>query len=180
MKALSKALAGDPDGTDALPSWGVGGGLLEGNYWPSKVDFEHKFVDVAGSNTRMPIYEGWNSHRADLLQSGCCPSSYCLLNGSYTTQKLDPQDLDMVVAIKHDPGSPTDSAQLPGILALLQGPGMKAAYRCDAYPLVILPEDHADYEHVTAKGVAYWLKWFGQDRSGHAKGRVWSKLSGLR
>jgi len=164
-----------PAAADNLPGFSSSGHLPPGDYWPSRTDFHQRFVDVGASKTRRPIANGWASHRSDLVACGCAPDSACLLDGSYTSSKADPGDIDLVVIF----APPRDSKSFTATLALLRGPNMKAKYCCDAYPLIALPVTHPKYATVTEKGLAYWRKWFGHDRSGAPKGRVWSRLDGL-
>ncbi len=163
----------------SLPAWSSVGILPEGDYWPSRGAFEERLVDMGGSKSRKPIYAGWNRHRLALLGVGCDSQSPVLLNGSYTTDKVDPGDLDLVVFFPFDPEQPADQAQFCANIQLLQGAKMKAEFLCDAYPVPVLPEDHPDYARVTGKAVEYWLRWFGTDRAKRKKGRIWSRLKGL-
>lgn len=50
-----------------LPAFNQDGLLPPGDYAPTRADFEARFVKVL-SGTREGIYEGWNRHRADLMQ----------------------------------------------------------------------------------------------------------------
>ncbi len=38
---------------------------------------------------------------------------------------------------------------------LLSGPGAKPEFNCDAYPVLVLPEEHPEYEAVTGRGRRY-------------------------
>ncbi len=99
----------------------------------------------------------------------------CMLDGSYTTSKLDPGDIDLVVEV--------DAALFLGsarVQELLSGPAARSEFCCDAYPLIVFPENDPNYEAVTAQGRAYWRKWFGRDRQNREKGRVWAKARGFR
>jgi len=56
---------------------------------------------------------------------------------------------------------------------------MKTRFSCDAYPIYVLPAGHPHYRRVTVAAVRYWTKWFGKDRLGNRKGRVWTAASGM-
>ena len=164
-----------PDCTLDLPEFTEDGVLPEGDYAPPRTAFEDRFVT---SPARVRIYAGWNRHRAALLGAGLPASARQLLDGSFTEAKEEPGDIDLVVAID------TTSDQLDGlsgspILILLRGPGMKAEYSCDAYPLFVLPESDPLYLAVTVKFIRYWTKWFGTTRQQVPKGRVWATTGGL-
>lgn len=163
-----------PDPT-LLPSFNGNGNLPPGDYWPSTAEFEARFVSVPCSVSRLPIYHGFNRHRAELLAHGVANEAPCLLDGSFTTTKCDPEDIDLVVEV--------DQSTLLGsqrLQQLLSGPNAKPEFSCDAYPLIVYEDSHPDYKSVTEDGRAYWTKWFGTDRLGNAKGRVWSNVGGFR
>lgn len=163
-----------------LPGWSAHGALPAGDYWPTQGSFEAVLVRVEGSSTRAAIYSGWNSHRSALRTVGCDDMACCLLNGSYTTTKQDPNDLDLVVFLDVDPDDADSVTRFERAAPLLQGPKAKDPYLCDAYAVPVLPRSHPDHEAVTAKAKAYWLKWFARDRAGRLKGRVWTRLGGFR
>lgn len=163
-----------------IPDFVAEGHLPPGDYLPSFDEFERSFVDIDGSNTRRVIYENWTRHREDLLERGCDPESRILLNGSYTTNKLDPQDMDLAVFIEVDTRIPDQKELVQRLSEILQGPKMKDDYSCDAYPVFVLPQDHPQYVNFTLASVAYWIKWFGTARSGSEKGRVWAHAGGLK
>jgi hypothetical protein len=175
MDSLDKLPAG---ARNALPDFSANGAapnsLPPGHYFPSKSDFEERFV--AGSRRRTIIYDGWNEHRNALLEAGLPAIARELLNGSFTTSKNEPGDIDLAVEVPDAHAVLTDTQRWKPIVALLQGPEMKKDYECDAYPIFILPADHADYASVTLEGIRYWTKWFGRTRNGACKGRVWTTV----
>lgn len=162
-----------------LPGFGPNDALPPGDYAPARADFEIRFVSVPSSSTRIDIYDGWNRHRAALLQAGLPTDSRQILNGSFTTAKPSPGDLDLAVEVPIT-SAEYDSLSKPSpVMELLTGPGMKSDFGCDAYPILMLPASHSDYDTVTLKAISYWLKWFGTARDGSAKGRVWATAGGL-
>lgn len=158
-----------------LPPFDAQGNLPSGDYWPDEATFEECFVSVRGSSSREKIYVGFKSHRVALLAAGVEDDSKCMLDGSYTTTKLDPEDIDLVVEVDGDCYLQSERLQ-----ALLSGPHSKPAFCCDAYPVLVFPEDHPHYEKATAEGRRYWHKWFGRDRANSPKGRVWATARGFR
>lgn len=139
-----------PDALDELPNLGglpstlpifaANGGLAQGDFAPSRLEFENRFV-TTGSVKRLEIYEGWHNHRQALLTDGLAPVSRQLLNGSFTTAKAEPGDIDLATVV------PLGSSQRPlrpdePIGRLLLGPRMKTRYNCDAYPIYVLPPAH--------------------------------------
>lgn len=104
-----------------------------------------------------------------------------LLNGSYTSAKESPGDIDIAVEapMSHSRDLANFAPDHP-IARLLLGSLMKPAYHCDAYPIYALPKSDAYYAAVTARAIEYWTKWFGRARSGTPKGRLWATTGGLR
>jgi hypothetical protein len=162
----------------SLPAFASNLALPQGDFAPTKSEFEARFVSV-GSPDRSGIYSGWADHRRALLGDGLPPVSRQLLDGSYTTGKADPGDLDLAVEVPLA-GDERPPAPEEPIGRLLLGARMKPRFNCDAYPIYSLPVDHPLHERVTAPAVRYWTKWFGTDRHGETKGRVWSETRGLR
>ena len=161
-----------------LPTLTSAGHLPPGDFAPSRVQFEAAFVNT--SPGRKEIYLGWNRHREALSADGLMEEARQLLNGSFTTSKLEPADLDLAVEV------PTTTSELASlqegspVLRLLLGPESKKEFSCDAYPIYCLPENDPAYEAVTVQGVRYWTKWFARTREGKFKGRVWARVGGFR
>jgi hypothetical protein len=176
MRAAMALFPGTISGLPPLTDEGV---LPAGDYAPTRAEFERSFVDAGNSARRAEIYAGWNRHRNRLQQDGLAPSARELLDGSFTSSRWEPRDIDIVVEY---PVTSTELSMLTPtspIVRLLQGSLMKLEYDCDAYPLYTLPEDDPAYEKVTVAGLRYWIKWFGRTRLGVEKGRVWASVGGF-
>lgn len=168
-----------PSTTSGLPALTDEGLLPTGDYAPSRAEFERAFVDAGNSSRRAEIYAGWNRHRKRLQQDGLAPSARELLNGSFTSSRWEPGDIDIVVEY---PVTSTELAMITPtspVARLLQGSVTKLDYDCDAYPLYSLPENDPAYEKVTVAGLRYWMKWFGRSRVGIEKGRIWASVGGF-
>jgi hypothetical protein len=151
--------------------------LPPGDYIPSREVFEKRFV--SGSDRRAEIYKGWTRHRKALQDAGLPETARQLLNGSFTTSKPTPVDIDIAVEVPDAHEVFEDTAKLQAIVSLLSGPDMKLEFDCDAYPIFVLPVGHPDYVRTTLEAIRYWTKWFAQTRSRHCKGRVWSTVGGF-
>jgi len=156
------------------------GELFPGDYAPTINEFEEIFVNIGNRIQRNEIYNGWKSHRRDLLKDGLNQEARILLNGSYTTKKHSPNDVDLAVEVPITSESLNTADHNGPILRLLKGPEMKYIYNCDAYPIYILPEDDPNYSVITLAGVRYWTKWFARNRQNEYKGRVWARVRGLK
>jgi len=176
---MRTAMALFPNTISGLPPLTHEGLLPPGDYAPARAEFERPFVYVGNAARRAEIYAGWNRHRNQLQQDGLAPSARELLDGSFTSSRWDPRDIDIVVEY---PVTSMDLSMLTPtspIVRLLQGRLVKSDYDCDAYPLYSLPEDDPAYEKVTVAGLRYWMKWFGRTRLGVEKGRVWASVGGF-
>lgn len=153
-----------------LPAFDQNGNLPAGDHRPSRTDFESRFVNVPNSTTRQIIYNGWNLYRSALQTVGVDAANLMMLDGSFTTSKRDPADLDLAVEV--------DVADISAAGRLLTGPAMKPQYYCDAYGIPVYPAGSP--EHASTEAMrAYWRKWFGLDRAGNQKGIVSATVGGL-
>jgi len=163
-----------------VPLFMADGCLAPGDFLPSRIEFESRFVNVGDIARRNLIYDGWNRHREVLRHAGVPGTARELLDGSYTTAKESPGDIDIAVEVPL--GDSGQLANLPPdhpIVSLLQGPLTKSAYFCDAYPIYSLPKTDPLHATVTTEAIRYWTKWFGRSRDGAPKGRVWATTGGL-
>jgi hypothetical protein len=163
-----------------IPQFTAEGSLPPGDFQPSRREFEERFVEAGERAQRAAIYRGWNSHRRELVRAGLAETSRQLLNESYTSAKDSPADVDIAVEVPVSrSGQIASFTSDHPIGRLLMGPQMKAEYHCDAYPIYTLPKGDPHYASVTVRAIEYWTKWFGRDRAGTAKGRVWATTGGL-
>lgn len=164
--------------TLALPQPDSHGLLPPGDYRPVAAEFEARFVGATAR--RGEIYDGWNRHRAALQSAGLAESCRQLLDGSFTTAKAEPGDIDIAVEVPITyPRLLAPEERDEAVRRLLSGPGAKGAFECDAYPIYCLPQDDPRFDVVTRAAIRYWTKWFGTTRDGRLKGRVWATIGGL-
>lgn len=163
---------------DSIIGFGVDGLLPPGDYELRRERFEALFV--SRSERRRIIFDGWSRHREALLRDGLAAHTFQLLDGSFTTDKREPGDLDLAVEVPITSEVLAKSTAETPVLRLLRGPEMKTAFHCDAYPIYRLPSDDPGFEAVTTRAIRYWTKWFAQTRDGRTKGRVWARTGGLR
>ena len=131
------------DGT--MPDFTPEGSLPPGDFRPSAVEFESRFVRHGDSAKRNAIYQGWQRHRDALMRSGLPARSRQLLDGSFTTAKPSPGDIDIAVEFPTDAPTLVSMTDAHPTLRLLQGPDMKASFHCDAYPIFVLPASDPMY-----------------------------------
>ncbi len=89
------------------------------------------------------------------------------MDGSFTTLKPNPSDIDVVNFI--------DISDLDDHLALFDMNHSvgetKRKYNIDGYIVVVVPADHEHYDTIQ-KHIDYWRKWFGRDRNANPKGLI--------
>ena len=118
---------------------------------------------------RAMIHEGLTKFLTELSQAGVSATAW--VNGSFVTQKIDPDDCDLVLCCD---GVAVDALP-PAVQALLvkqfktEKAQVKVDYHCDAYMLCEFPE--TDPRHEGGLRVrAYWRGQFGFDHRDQPKG----------
>lgn len=121
------------------------------------------------SSTRREIFDGWMGLRDTMSNVVSLRKQW--LDGSYVTTKEDPGDADLVVHLDGTEVEALDAIAEATLKGLVAGPGTKAAWHCDSYPLVEYPPGHA-LRALYEQALSYWATFFGHDRSGVPKGIV--------
>lgn len=153
-----------------LPPFGDDGLLPPGRH-PATVDeVRAALVDAfEGSATRAAIFGYWLDLRAALGELVPVRSQW--LDGSFTTSKPDPADLDLVTVVD----GPTFD-ELPRHRRLLVGSLIEGTYTeqfwsCDSNPLFRYPEGDLGH-HASVVVAERWESYFGHTRDGDEKGFV--------
>ncbi|GAB2556810.1 DUF6932 family protein [Spirosoma aerophilum] len=131
------------------------------------VDFEKRFVaDFVQSTTRQTIFTGLLEYLGDvgmLLTDLSYKGTWRVwLNGSFTTQRLNPNDVDLLNVFDNDSLFEQHKSQFEPLFA----GNASARYGVDAYFLLT---DNSDR---TTELTNYWQQQFGTDRNGRAKGII--------
>lgn len=124
------------------------------------------------STTRLPIMNGLEAIAAELNKSGLNLEVW--VNGSFLTEKLNPEDSDIAVRFRGDEFEQATPEQR-AILEWAANTDLVTSHMCDCYPFPEWPEGHQLYAHGQWRR-AYWLKQFGFDRSETPKGLAVLKL----
>jgi hypothetical protein len=153
-----------------------GNGYLEpGIHAMSEDEVKSDFVDAfPTSTTREKIHKGYIRHGAELEAIGIGGEKY--LDGSFTTMKTDPGDIDMVVFADADllDALPADVQQK--FRALVAGKVTQQSHMCDCYFCpTVKDEQHPAFDQLRAQR-KYWLGEFCFDRSDQPKGIVSVKV----
>lgn len=129
-------------------------------------EFETTFVaNIENSKRRPLIFENYQRYLSDFKEI-ITPKFKNWVNGSFTTLKSEPNDIDIVNIVDYS----NNLNQKEYLLnAFLTGGGSKDNYLVDAYFVPVYPSDDPRYKFVTEIQIEYWSKWFGHDRNQKTK-----------
>ncbi|NMC73975.1 MAG: hypothetical protein GYA56_06415 [Geobacteraceae bacterium] len=149
----------------------------KGNPYPrdlieiSLAEVERLLVDgFPESVTRKGIYSGYLRYLND-FSIAVCPEWTQWLNGSFTTAKIDPQDIDVVNFVDFRYITPRIER------FLTPNHGKNVHYPVDGYLVQLFPQNDERFLKITCKRLQYWRKWFGNDRLDNKKGIMQVKVS---
>lgn len=133
-------------------------------------DVELNFVAAfPHSTTRPTILLGYKAHLSEL--QSLVPGFEQLIDGSFTSNKADPGDIDLVVFVDGDQIDRLSSDQQAKFLDLVSNKLTKSRYLCDAYFCPTYPATHPKFDASRLQR-KYWIGEFGYDRSDIPKGIV--------
>ena len=127
-------------------------------------EFERKYVsDYPHSVSRAKIFSKYRQYLRDFR--GTVGVSFTQwINGSFTTTKPDPSDIDVVNLVD----STSAAAHETKLRSFLTVGGSLNVYRVDGYLVQVYPTDDPRY-YVTQMSLNYWASWFGFDLQGNEK-----------
>lgn len=98
------------------------------------------------------------------------------VDGSFLTQKIDPEDVDLLLRFSGDFYDNATLEQAETIRWFAEE-DLKSLHHCDCYIWVELPCDHAAYME-SEWSRSYWIRQFGFSRRNERKGIAVIELSG--
>lgn len=122
-------------------------------------DIRANFVEhprFSQSRTRKKIFDGFSRYRSD-LRDLLEHDGFEWIGGSFTTAKLDPNDIDVVNGICIRDGD-------KNIGPFTVHGGSKMRYNVDGYVFPVYEKDDPQYETVTKKWALYWSLCFMRSR----------------
>lgn len=157
-----------------IPEFNEYGNLPRGFHKPSISEFKLRFVeDFDASATRKDIFEGYKAYCSELLPLNVAMKQW--IDGSYTTNKKDPSDIDLATHI--DALKITSAQALDQVGRLFKNTKqLKIKYKCDPYAIPVYPLNHQLYK-ATRDSIDYWENWFGKDRNNKPKGIIEFQLN---
>ena len=149
-----------------IPDFNEKGHLPSGVHEATIEDFKTRFVDnVPESKTRTGVFAGYMDYRNDILDLDIVIKQW--LDGSFTTRKVDPNDLDVIShvdALKISKNRYTiDQFRRLFIDGIQSNRGhLNSKYKCDPFAIVVYPPNHK-FHNLTLNTINYWLDCFGHD-----------------
>ena len=132
----------------------------------SLADLQAKCVDnFASSSTRADIMAGLEAVVQKLLGDGVTGELW--VDGSFLTEKIDPEDVDIVLRLEPSFVNSATSEQHATIDWVNNG--LRADHYCDSYLFVEFPQGDPR-EHEGQWGRAYWIRQYGFNRDDESKG----------
>jgi hypothetical protein len=124
-------------------------------------DLSARFVDAfASSTTRRPLLVGLQSFLNALRRAGVAFEVW--LDGSFCTEKIDPNDIDLVVFADPIDLNRLDPAKQTYLSGVLDRTNARRQFGCD---VLFAPSNDMNMR-------SYWRGWYGFDRRERPKGIV--------
>jgi hypothetical protein len=133
--------------------------------------FKEKFVDsFSGSNRirRKIIFDKFLKFLKKYQQIDIIDKIW--INGSYTTLKEDPSDMDIVIHY-YRKFYDSEKRNNKSVNDLLKHNQIFDNYECDAFFVPIYPKNNEKYK-IIIESYNSWLDWFTSDKEGNKKGIV--------
>lgn len=96
------------------------------------------------------------------------------LGGSFISQKLEPNDIDVVNLI---PFTERLDREIDLLMAFLLIGGSKEEYGVDGHFVAIYPESNERYGAIPLPSLMYWQTWLGHDRNENPRGFIEMSLT---
>lgn len=147
----------------------ITGYLPPGCYKPTIKEFEECFIDnFPDSTKRLEIFKGYIEFSI-ILCDEMTSAQKQLINGSFTTNKIDPGDMDLVIIFDSDL---LTSKEKDKCFILMNNETIKEGYGCHSYPLVRYPKSKPELYAKYLEKKAYWLDCWGSDKEDIPKGII--------
>lgn len=157
-----------------IPGFDQNGNLPVGFIKPTIGEFKERFaVEFGNSRTRGDIFTRYIDYCERMNYLKVAVKQW--VDGSYTTNKENPNDIDLVTHI--DALKVNERIEIhEDLTKLLDNAHCKNQYRCDVYAIFIyskeFPDKYEYYKKVEEYWSKYWLKCFGHDRNENSKGII--------
>ena len=159
-----------------IPKFDDNGNLPTGFITPELEEFKKRFVDIFhDSTTRQEIFNGYVRYSGKLDTLNVATIQW--VNGSFTTSKIDPEDIDFVTHIDAIELDELGKELQEKFTKLTDKSRAKSECRCDVYFIAVYPPEIPDLYENTKEDIEYWSKLFTHDRKNNPKGIIEFNLS---
>lgn len=129
----------------------------------------HFVEQVPGTKTRPEIWAGFHELRNCMTLLGLTVEQW--VDGSFTTTRTDPNDIDVANFFDPDQVDALEDAQAKMLKVYVRGKITRQICRCDSYFAIKVPEEHP-LRDAFETAQAYWIDKFSTDRNDMPKGIV--------
>lgn len=158
----------------ALKMFNAHGYLEPGFHKWTVAELKTKLVDsFPHSTTRANIYAGFSRLRHEI--SSLIQGGEQIIDGSYCTEKVDPNDIDAVTFLDLETINALSHPDQSALADLFAGPNSKGSFSTDSYFVWSVPITHPAYQEYLASR-RYWMGQFGFDRLENPKGMLLIQL----
>jgi|LDZT01.1.fsa_nt_gi hypothetical protein len=149
-----------------LPGFDDIGNLHPGCYKPSANEFKTRFVDDFNtSSTRVEIFEGYQQYCDRVVNTGVAIKQWA--NGSFTTDKEDPGDIDLFNLF--DGLAMNDTKIIDEVLDLLDEDPIKTQYHCHSFGVSKYPEEMTELYSHYRKRLNHFLRLWRTDKKDNSR-----------
>ena len=120
--------------------------------------FHDVFVKDLSSSKRTSLYESFLKYTTELKEKLDGSEIVCWINGSYTTKKKDPNDLDLVIFVNYHRVDKKEQ-----YLEDFKYPNSLSKFGLDAYIVKVYPRGHKNYPLYIGDEM-YWMDKFDKNK----------------
>jgi hypothetical protein len=137
---------------------------------PTIQEFEERFaITLKDKEVRREIFNKYKEYCNYLISLNIASIQW--VNGSYTTLKPKPNDIDLVI---HFDGMKLHQSEKlrEHFRRLIDRTEMKHLYKCHPQCVLVYPQTEPDLYSYYILKYKFWRKWFSRDRDGNDKGLI--------
>ena len=149
-----------------IPEFDADTGCLpcEPRFHDATVEEVHQALvtNMPESQRRPQIFEAYLQHKASstAILGGAKREQW--MDGSFTTKKPEPRDMDFVTWVPAEELSQVAPEYRRALINLFTGQYTRQASLVHSFLCCIFPPGHPN-KHIEGRNRAYWTKWFGQE-----------------
>ena len=118
-----------------------------------------RFVIQMRTPEREQVWQGWMDHRTELEGFGMSYSTW--INGSFTTTKPDPSDIDVVLLMSGPKLDALPQDERRRLRALCNPRLAEQQFRCHTQLVPVYPFESPNFSLLTSPQLSYWTRVFG-------------------